>query len=317
MPLSTARVVLLPDVEADSMKLVDLPHPRTNQQHHFILVNHEIYELNEIDNDNPHDKANHLRAVTKTDNKPVRSLILENSNCSSSGLVLEESNIIISTKFNFTYVLISYFTNQIERGKEFKRYQSFEDLTDVLEEEIPVVLQIPEVLVREALDKISDSIDENGDKFYRYSEEKTYEFLKSKVEAISGSFPRSVESKLVHPTLYPANIEDAIPQDINFLALNKSSIHLLSSYLHPKVESKLTSFYNFEALATYIDKVASERTKKKAAEDQIQNLNIINAQNKRTLGKQDNGARKKPTAAKKVAPKISKGPLDGFFGKKK
>ncbi|CAM9018109.1 unnamed protein product [Wickerhamomyces anomalus] len=317
MSLTTARVVLLPDTEESTIKLVNIPHPRTNHEHHYVLVNDQLYEFNEIDNDNPHSKTNHLRSVTKNDNKPVRSLILENSDSSLPGLVLEESNIIISTKFNFVYVLISYFNSQLEQGKEFRRYQSLQDLTDVLEEELPVISKIPESLLTDALEKISDSIDENGDKFYRYSEEKVYEFLKNKVEIISKSFPKSIQSQLVNPILYPVNIEDPIPENIINLALNKYSIHLISSYLHPKVESKLLDLYKFQELEAYITKVSEEKSKKKAAEDQIQNLNQINAQNKRTLGKQETGSRKKPTVTKKITPKVSKGPLDGFFGKKK
>lgn len=317
MSLASARVVLLPDVSPDSIRLVNLPHPRTNQMHHYALLNDQLYELNEIDNDNPHSKTNHLRAVTKSDNKPVRSLILEASDGVSSGLVLEQSNLIISTKFNLVYVLISYFANQIEQGREFRRYQSLQDLIDILEESIPVIIQFPELLLSKALETICDAIDENDEKFYKYSEEKTYNFLKSKVELISNSFPKSIQSQLVSPILYPVNIDETIPDDINKLALERYSIHLLSSYLHQSVEKKLQSFFDFKSLDTYIEKVQMDKTKKKAAEDQIQNLNSINAQNKRAFGKQDNASRKKPTIAKKVAPKITKGPLDGFFGKKK
>lgn len=317
MSLGSARVVLLPEVSVDTIKLINLPHPRTGQTHHYVLLNEELYELTEVDNDNPHSKTNHLRAVTKADNKPVRSLILEASDGASSGLVLEESNLIISTKFNLVYVLISYFANQLELGKEFRRYQSLQDLIDILEESIPVIVQFPETLLSNALEKISDAIDENDEKFYKYSEEKTYQFLKTKVEVISNSFPKSIQSQLVSPILYPVNIDDSIPDDINKLALERYSIHLLSSYLHPAVEKKLQSTFQFQSLDAYIAKIQMDKTKKKAAEDQIQNLNSINAQNKRTFGKQDNSSRKKPTVVKKLAPKITKGPLDGFFGKKK
>ncbi|CCH44057.1 Ribonuclease H2 subunit B [Wickerhamomyces ciferrii] len=318
MSLNSARIILFPESTQDSLKIVNLPHPRTNQEYHYALVNNEeLYELTEFDNDNPHSKTNHLRSLTKTDGKPVRSLLLENVNDESDGLVLEESNIIISTKFNFTYILITYFILQLEQGKEFRRYQSLEDITDVLEESIPIILQLPGSLLNTSLENICDSINENDEKFYKFSEEKTINYLKTKSELISQNFPKSIESTIVSPLLYPANIDEKIPEDIKKLALIKYSIHLISSYLHPKTESRLNSSYNFESVNEYITKIQKEKLQKKAAEDQIQNLNQINAQNKRSIGVQDNKNRKKPTPAKKIPSKVIKGPLDGFFGKKK
>jgi len=319
MSLSSARLVLFPGQAPNGIiKMINLPHPRTAQEHHYILMNDELYELSEVDDDNPHSKSNYLRPLTKSDSKPVRSLVLENSHSSTAGVILEESNIIISTKFNFTYVLISYFIKQLEKGKESKRYQSLEDLTDVLEDGIPIITQVPEPLFIKALEKICDVIDENDEKFYRFSEEKTYEFLKAKVKTLSNSFPKSIQSQIVNPMIYPVNIEESIPDDINALALTRYSIHLLSSYLHLKVESKLHSLYDFKQLDSYIEKLQDEKAKKKAAEEQIQNVNQINAQNKRSFGgKQENGSRKKAAPAKKTAPKLTKGPLDGFFTKKK
>ncbi|KAH3676384.1 hypothetical protein WICMUC_002015 [Wickerhamomyces mucosus] len=318
MTYQTAKVVFLPDSNLTESKILNFPHPRTTESHSYVLSNNVLFELKELDGDNPHEKLNHMRPTTKKDNLPVRSFILENNEDPENSVILENGNLILSTKYNFAYVLISYFTTQIrENEKRFSRYQSIEDFIEILSENIPSILELPESLVQKSLVSITDSIREGESDFYRYSEDKILQFLRNKVEKLSKNFPSSVSEKIVKPLLFPINFEDEIPEIIFNLALTKYSIFILSSYLHTYWTTKLLKSYDFEDLDKYIEKTKNERIQKKAVEDQLADINQLNAANKRANGKAG-PVSKKPTPSKKVASsKLSRGPLDSFFAKKK
>lgn len=310
----TPRVIYIPSY--NDLKIVNLPHPLTGEVHNYLLSNETLYELREIDGDNPHDKNNYLRPLTKKDNLPVRSLILEGQN--KEGLIIEEGNLIIPTKFNLVYTLISYFTSQIDKGKEFTRFQSQEDLFDMIQEGIPGLLDLPEILVKNALINICESVIESDEVFYKYSDIKCQEFLKSKISTITQNFPKTIKDQLIDPLLYPADLDEITPQEITNLALQRYSIHLLSSSLPQTWITRLTSCYNFQPMESYITDIQKKKAAKRTAEENLSNMNKINAENKRNADSQGKGPqKKKPVPVKKLTPKLSRGPLDMFMKKKK
>lgn len=312
MTLRDSRVVYFP-TGAFEISILLLPHPRLTTPANYALIDSTLYELKEINGDNPHLSNNHLRPLTKKDTLPVRSLILENLNPGDDGLILENGNVIITTKFDLTYSLIGFF----HRQKESSRFNSFEDLSDSIGKELPVD-QLPESLLKASLNRISETVIENNELFYKYSESKTLQFLKSKVHKIATSFPESIFETLLKPSLYPLNIDEAIPEEMANLAKVQHSIYLLSSYLPLQWEQNLNKDYDLAKLQEYVSNIKRQKLEKKIAEEQIASLNQTSAGNKRNGNNGNNGVpAKKKQFVKKPTVKLSKGPLDSFFGGKK
>lgn len=312
------RLAFLPSSEVQSLKFLTFPHPRTNIPTQFILHDNQLYECTMVDGSNPHDSQNHLRDTTKGDELPLRSIILTNHDDQETkklgeGFILEDGVIVVTTKFNFCYFLINYFTGLADKGNS--RYESLEDIIEKLSNSYgeEMISQIPESLVHDSLKQITENIIEGDETYYRYSTSVILEYLKSKITSLSRSFPESIKQKLIIPLLQPLSIDEEIPQEILEESLQRHSVFLLSSYLNPSWSDKLLRSYNFDRLNQYVIKLSDEKAKKKLAEEQIHDVNALNAANRR----EGLGTAKAKTPVKKTAVKVSKGPLDSFFGKKK
>lgn len=299
--------------ENGGVKFVKLPNARTGNLQSFVLCGDQLYEIEMYNGDNPHDSKNDLRVTTKKDSRAVRSMILENRDDGKEGLILEEEEIYVSKRYNFVYSLISFFEVRFNG----ERYQTLDNLIDLINEDISAVSELPESLVAKSLELISDCIQEGDQQFFKYSKDKTLSFLKNKVELVAESFPKGIYERLIKPALNPADINKSIPSDVERLAKQKYSIYLISSYLKPELQGKLFQVYDFSRLDTYLADLEKERQQKRLAEEQINDINSMNANNKRNMMTQANGTiKKKPTPAKKMVKKLSLGPLDGFFKKK-
>lgn len=313
MSVESARVVYLPD---GPCKLVNLPNALTGELQNFVVCKDVLYELREVDGHNPHDPQNHLRPTTKKDKKPVRSLILEGEgHDKKEGLVIEDGAPLVATRSNLSFLLLGYFSSQRQQGD---RFQSSEDLFDTMQETyIPGLKHLPETMVQRALTNICESVVEGDEPFYKYSELKTLQWLNQRVERLSQNFPSTILESLVKPLLYPVNIDETIPDEMMQSSLIKFSISMINSYLPREYHSKLLEAHDFEALEKYVQDLKRRKIEKKAAEDNMLELNHTNAMNKRS-NSNDKGLpqKKKPTSVKKAQLKVSKGALDKFFKKK-
>lgn len=302
--METARVLYLPK---GTSRLVQLPNPASGSMQSFVVCNDELYELREVDGDNPHDKQNHLRPTTKKDSQTVRSLILEGPD--NNGFIIENGALLVATKFNPSFLLIGYFTSQ--KGS---RFQSSEDLFDSMQEVTPALNDLPETLIQSALTTICETVVEGDEPFYKFSEEITLAWLKGRVSQLISNFPQTILESLVKPLLYPVGIDDTIPAEVMQLALRKFSIMLISSYLTAEWNDRLINEYDFVTLDEYIQRTQQQRTDKRAAQENLSDINHLNAQNKRTQYDTKGPLKKKAVVKRQV--KVSTGALDMFFKKK-
>jgi hypothetical protein len=311
MSVEGSRVIFLP---GGPWKVVSLPNPVTGALQNFVVCQDSLYELREVDGDNPYDKQNHLRPTTKKDNKTVRSLILEGDE--KQGLIIEEGALLVSTKFNLSFILIAYFASQT--NKNGSRFQSSEDLFDIMQENICGLKDIPESIIQNALATTCETVVEGDELFFKYSDKKTLQWLQARVTKLSQNFPTTILEALVKPLLYPVNLDEKIPDSITKSALEKFSIMMISSYLSKEWNSKLVNCYDFRELDVYIEDVQMQKAEKKAAQESLGDMNHLNAENKRNSDNRDNGPqKKKPAPAKKqIKVKVQKGALDLFFKKK-
>lgn len=302
MSFKEVKVVYLPD-GASGAEFIKFEHPRSGLVQSFLICGEELYEIEVFNLNNPHSSKNYK--TTKKDNKLIRSLILENHDNGKGGIVLEQEEVYLSKKFNFVYCFISYFWD-----KNFERFKTIEDLIDLINEKYPS--EIPEAIISKSLRLISEVIVEGDEEFFKITKDKILEFLKNKVELISNGFPESIYNQLIKPIINPIDINSEIPEDISKLSKLKYSIYLISSYLNNEVQDFLFNEYKFSELDEYINKLEEEKRSKKLAAEQINELNSINSNNKRSLDK----AVKKGPIKKKPTVKLRSGPLDGFFKKK-
>ncbi|KAH3688653.1 hypothetical protein WICPIJ_000344 [Wickerhamomyces pijperi] len=324
------HLAYLPTSDLNKLTHLKFPHPRTNSPTQFILHEDQLYEVKIIDNDNPHNPQNHLRDTTKGDDLVLRSVVFtankdspdQSSEAGSNGFILEDGSIYLTTKFNFSYVLINTFTQQLLKSESSSsRYQSLEDITESLSsllEDKYDISKLPEALIASSLVSITENIKEGDDIYYRHSSTAILSYLKAKVNALASSFPESILQRLIKPKLQPLDIDSEIPEDILTLSKNKYSILLLSSYLNLHWTDKLTSSFDFSPLDKYISELDQAKKLKKLAEEQLQDVNALNASNRRETVKSGaaNGKKVTKKAPVKKAP-VGRGPLDSFFSKKK
>lgn len=298
--------VILSEEDVDGMIIEKFKNPRSQKVVNYATKDESFYELIEI---------NKFNSLLKESSKTFRSLILE-ENGKENGLILEDSTFYMLTKFNFVFILINFFNNL---NKETSRFQSLEDLIDFFSENGLEVCKVNENIIKKSLNLICEVINEGNEEYFKFSNEKVTEFLTSRVSKISENFPDSILEKLIKPKLYPIDINDKIPEEILKSSILQHSIKLISNYISVELEQKLEKQFeaNFIELNKYIEELAIAKKKKKLAQEQLENLNSnlnSNGRNdKRKNGNNSTGTLKK-SAIKKA--KVTKGPLDSFWGKK-
>lgn len=168
-----------------------------------------------------------------------------------------------------------------------------------------------------SLAKISESIDESGDSFFKFSLKKSFEFVEKKVERLQTYFASgdnsvlvTIKGKLTDTTL----AEHTIPEPIlKSMVLRYAVDYVCDSYIGSEFKKEFISFvkYDFSDLDKYLD-VLQERQK---------NLQIVES-NMNSVAQTSASASKKKVELKKGKKKevkkkvaVGKGALDGFFKK--
>lgn len=317
--------------------LTQIAHPRTLKKSLFLQdpQNLSMYELKKVSGTNPHlskDKnaCCNVKPLQTSDGKSIKTILIEDS-CYSNGLVLLDPTVFVATKFNIAYLLISFFQilNSRINDDSSIRHSSIEDIIDSLSNDpnFSELGNFPIQQLIENLEKICDVITENdSDKFYKFSESKTLQFLTSKIDKLSypQNFPVSLIHKIVNPSITPADITQEIPADISQIAITKSSIHLLSSYLLPSTCDQLNLHYNdkLHILNQYKNSQLQKNETKSLAMENLNEMNqlIQKSENDKLGGSRFANDKKKKIAKdnklKKQQKVVKKGALDRFFKKK-
>ena len=350
-----SKVIILPKTNSSSeFKIINLPNPtnltttKSYLLHHNKDSNNQLYELNiiggEDDNDgNDDEKTDNDNAGTKNKGKKPKSKLKSENSIKSlifePGYVLQSSKIIISNKFNLSYLLISLFLNINQQKSQQQsqqsslssenlfndNFKSLEDLKDQLLNEYREdtnnndwVLEIPDQLYHQSLINLCDVITENIDEsFYRFDLSKILHWLNGKVLALQKyilTSDNSILTKLkleLNSSMSNNNIEDQL---LNDLSLLYSIDYIFNSYLDDGVNSFLRQKlleefkYDFTRVLKHIDDL-------KIHQSLIEN--VLESNLKSTTNNTKSSSTKKKPATGTTNKKVKRGAIDSFFKKAK
>ncbi|CCE85747.1 Piso0_005374 [Millerozyma farinosa CBS 7064] len=314
---NATRVILLPQGE-QSYSIIRLPSSTSFGENIVCLIQGDtMYEIREINGKNPY--MINMDKVPKLPNNDgaVKSLIFESD---TNGYVLQNPNLLVTSKFNFAYFLIS-----VMHGEEnfAKRFITLEDIIDSLGSKYSGqewVTSVPFAIYIRALGMICEKIEENDETFYKYSKDKAFTFLQNKIDEVTKyllSKPHVALNKKIMSELLSSSIDSTkIPSEVLQESTTKHSIDLIcGSYIpvHVKQEFCENKKYSWSNLDKYLADLAAEKKGLELAES---NMNSII--NETVVNRKDtkSDSKKKP-ARKKVVNKVpvGKGALDGFFKK--
>ncbi|CCK70994.1 Rnh202p KNAG_0F03320 [Huiozyma naganishii CBS 8797] len=332
--MANRRIVLLPTNAIDAateLKVFDLCHPSNNSSKARVKLfacgaedTTQIYRLEKYSFSQGgrytevSDLANEKYHYTG-EGDPVKSIIIVNEQDRSDGYVIEDSTFDISNKYDVTFNLISkYYKDSISADEaEYTRrnnhsksseirdnnFLTARDYHDALIETSDANWQfVPRIVLQGALERISDTVTEAGDQYYKITEERIISFLVQRVEKIVESFP----SSLPIPMDYPEDIQKAMKHVMACQLL----ISLLPVQTYRKLVEQPPMAANFESYSTYRTQISSTVKERELLTEAAVNAGLGNgnAPPNKPVGK---------TAKKVVVPKkkvtVGKGAIDGFF----
>lgn len=311
----SVRIVLVPQKNgSSSYTSLKLRGPVGDEEREY-LIEHPSNELYSINKTNFKDSYNPKQKLTPH-SEPIKSILVTKSECHDLEepclIVGQQPEMYVVTQFNPIYFLLSFFIPYLQRDSI--RMLTMEDLGEKFEESDSLGELIRnKVPLQSQLTKICDTVDENGDTFYRISKNKVVEYLKSKIENIVKDFPSSIASKLIN-MLTSGIQEDQLKPTDEILRENqiKTSIQLLSSYVDDYYLDLVRKAYSFDELNDYTKKLAKFREMNMIAEENLRSLNENQSKERgRKRSKKEPARKSKKKAVKKVA--IGKGALDMFF----
>lgn len=311
------KVILLPKYEG-LYKIIKLPNILEQKSlKPYLLHKDQLYELREIKGDNPYLANEKKRPVIPHSGESVKSFIFEST---TNGCVIQSPNLIVSSKFNLVYYLISIMHNNNSFSKRFITIEDFLDSISSIFENNEWVNAILMLMYTSALSKICETIEENDEMFYKYSNDKVVEYLNNKVTQLvtylSANSDLSIMYKIKQELYDPISEgSNEIPLDILQLSVAKHSIDMIcGSYTPVEVRDQVLNngSYDFEKLKTFLKNIQIKRKELELVES---NMNeVVETTTKVEVKKNDS---KKKVVKKKQVKKVAvgKGALDGFFKK--
>ncbi|CCG25837.1 hypothetical protein CORT_0C04630 [Candida orthopsilosis Co 90-125] len=349
-----SQVIILPrssTVESSrEYKIINLPvtlsSAASTPTKSYLIQDSEIYELNVIKGDNSNSKLKLGDAVKSFIFEPIPESIETNEESSTDGApqgaVLQSCHTIVTSPYNFTYLLATIFE---KHGDKFSRFHTLDDIRDTLsslELGHDWVYDIPRAVFMKSLANICESIAEGGseekdlkegnedigDRFYKYSPDKSIAWVNSKVLALkqwilhsddnrktTNSIVSKIKKELHDPTGTddPSNVQNETQHELtNQMALLYAIDYICDSYV-PIIKPKLISHfdYNFTQVDDYLTNLEQKQKNLEVVEANMNEVITTTANTtKASVAAKKNG-KKKPV--KKVA--VGKGALDGFFKK--
>lgn len=311
------KVILLPK-EKGLYSIIKLPNVLDQKSFKsYLLRDDQLFELREIKGDNRYLPNDTKRPVIPNTGQSVKSFIFESE---ANGCVVQSPNLIVSTKFNLVYYLMSIMYNNDSFAKRFITFEDFSDTISTLFEYNAWVGAIPMKMYKSALSEICETIEENDEIFYKYSNAKVIEYLHRKVSQLLAylssqsdlSIILKIKQELYRPISEGSN---DIPSDILQLSIIRHSIDLIcGSYTPIEIRNQVMNNerYEFDKLNAYLKDIQAQRKELELVES---NMNaVVETTTKVETKKKDT---KKKVVRKKEIKKVAvgKGALDGFFKK--
>lgn len=309
------KVLVLPE-SAKALQVIKLPDVVNNRAPKAFVIGEEgiLYELREVNGYNPYDDQASSRPVVPKTGEPIKTMVFE---MEGGGFVLSGANMVVSSRFNFSYFLISLFWSNQSLNK---RFMNLDDICDTLSgyyEQAEWVHLIPVLLYKSSLNQICDTIEENGDTFYKFSQERVEDFLHLRIAALAAFLKERPEMAIVYKiklNLYPPLLEDeqnSIPTEILEMAILRNCVDLIvGSYLQNDIRLNILKKYSFDKLDEYLTDIQAQRKQRELAEAQLDSVVEITSRNEKKSSKG-----KQTTSKKKMVKKVAagKGALDAFF----
>lgn len=304
------KVVILPkDGKPGEYKMIKMPLAKNIEgSKPYILQDETLYELKEINGNNPH--LNQPNRPQLLNGDGVKSWIFEGT----PGYVVQSGNLIVASKYNMTYLLISVVYLQIDNFNQ--RFIALDDLLDKLASSYgDWINEIPNTLYEKSLAKVFEVVDQDDEKYYKFSLEKANDFIQSRIDSLleflstkPSSMSNFVKSKLSDPST------GTIQQDLLKLAILHHSVEFVTnSYCLPQFKDQYISSrkFDFKPFDDFRKKLKEDQKSRDLVEEGVTNIAIAN----KNVKKKDVPVKKTTKKqVKKVA--VGKGALDGFFGKK-
>jgi len=349
-------------------KIINLPIPKSSSSSSssstvstksYLIQDSRLFELNVIKGDNSNVRLKSGDAVKSyifepvIEPKGINSTFPADEDNRTQGAVLQSCHTLIASPYNFTYLLITIFE---KHGDKFSRFHTLDDIRDrllSLELGHDWVYDIPRVVFLKSLANIcesiieggggngdgngeegnrslSDAIEDAGDRFFKYSETKSLEWINSKIVALqqwilhldddkrtTNSIMSKIKKGLHDPTRNEdtsTNQEEEQNQLMDQMAMIYAIDYVCDSYI-PDTKSKIILQFKYD-FGKVDDYFAQLKQKQKDLEAVEANMNEVitataNTTNASATGTKKNGKKKNPV--KKVA--VGKGALDGFFKK--
>ncbi|RCK66979.1 hypothetical protein Cantr_02594 [Candida viswanathii] len=284
-----SKVILLPESQIP-FKILKLPTPTDlNTTKSYLLQETTLYELNIIDGSTD-ENIPKLKSGAA-----VKSFIFE------PGYVLQSPNVIISNKFNFTYLLIALVKSQ--RKKFDDKFISLDDFKDILN--IDWIYEIPEQMITAALEIICETVNQNGEEFYKFSIDKCLEWVHGKILRLKEFIIENNTSILqrIKTELSP-NMEEIPSDKLHELTLVYALDYITSSYCSVRPELVAKFDYKLDEVSSYLKKLKEMETNIDVMEANLVSL--------KTSNKAQKDKKKVTVAAKKV---VKRGAIDSFFKK--
>lgn len=281
--MADSRVILLPKDAECEIQLVELPdYQDFSKQKKYVITNSKLYEL----------KAVEGKTLPK-------SIIFENE---TKGRIHELEQIIMTSEFNITFMLISLLLDKSLSSKNFITLENFVD-------DYSWLSKVPASLTQAGLENICDVLEELDEFFYKINHDKINQFISTRIDRVLEYLNQ--ESNALLPkfkmNLY-VDSEVEIPTDYFPLELRFQAIQIIKQNLIPTVDIPVLN-QDFDLLTKYKQEVVNKLTAKQLMNSQPASDN----KPKGSAAKSKTTAKKPP--AKKVA--VGKGALDSFFSKKK
>lgn len=241
----------------------------------------------------------------------VKSIIVENREASKCGGVFQNPGIFLATKFNFMYLLLMYFSE----SRTIRTLRPLEDIIEDIETAFKCSFQDSQQMIAKSIAIACDRVSENGDDFFKFSQPKCHEWLKSKIDALCSLIRNKpdyfISSKFSNELL--RNIESA-PEEIKNLLILKSAINFVfESYLTGAMKTSYMDWagVDFEPLQKFKQDLKAKEKVLEAVESNLANVVQMTSATKK---KNATPAKRKPKTGAKV--EVGKGKLDSFFARK-
>lgn len=278
----------------------------------LVLSQESVYEVREV---GPASSFDVRPEPTFPSGESVKSIIFELPN-DQAGFVKQSANMLTLTKYDVFFLVLCCLKTTSESQPE--RYLTSEDLIDEIMTSLGVcnARQSFQKIVVLSLVKICDTIDENGETYYRVNHTKIMDVLNRKVDRLQAllidkkgfSVSSLIEESLGGLEALPSN------DILQLQTLRWSVDYIFDSYLTQNLKDMYYSAFpkDFSTLDNFL----AERTKQQKARAVVERNRSAVSNSKASSAKAEKttkGTKKKPVKTK-VA--VGKGALDSFFSKK-